>query len=459
MTGIARNLRIMLAVGAGKLAGVASRLAGMKGSSLPGLIALRVYPGLLGHFAGQLRKGAVIVTGTNGKTTTNNMLAQALEASGYRVICNREGANLLRGVTTAFIRHTGLSGRLRGYDWACLEADEAAFPKIAEIVIPEIVIVNNFFRDQLDRYWEIDKIVGLVKNSVAKFPDLTLVLNADDPLVAQLGRDHKKSIFFGIKEPLPDLDSRSSTREARFCPICGSRFNYRFFHYSQLGDYMCPGCGFARPAAEFDLLRLNSNGSSFSCRLREAAGGIADIELPAAGLYNIYNCLAAIATGLILGLPQDRVIWTLNHYSPATGRMQDLKYRGKPVRLNLVKNPAGFNENINFLVRILEPLDVFIGLNDKDADGKDISWIWDVDFEALEGKTNILRFVCSGIRAEEMALRLKYAGIPVAKITAIPDYRAAVRQTLEGGGRSAFFLATYTALWPVEKHLRKACRG
>jgi len=458
MNGIARKIRIATAVWAGKAAGLMSRLTGRKGSSLPGMIALRVYPGLLKHFASQLRRGSVVVTGTNGKTTTNNMLVQGLEAAGFRVVANREGANLLRGVVTAFIRSSGPSGFIRGFDWACLEADEAAFPMIVEAVRPRVVVVNNFFRDQLDRYWEIDKIVSLIKTSVSKIPDLYLVLNADDPLVAQLGRNFKDRVYFGITEPLPGLDSQTLTREARFCPVCGARFDYRFYHYSQLGDYACPACGFSRPPVDIDIKGMVGSEGKFACQVK-TPGGTSRVTLPQAGLYNVYNCLAAFAAGQVLGLSNKHLIKALGHYSAPTGRMQDFEFHGKPVRLNLVKNPAGFNENINFLVQRQEPFDVFIGLNDNDADGKDISWIWDVDFEALERADAIRHFVCSGVRAEDMALRLKYAGIPKDKIEAIPDYRTAVRKILLGGGRSAFFLATYTALWPVEKQLRQECRS
>lgn len=448
---------IFAAVMTGKVFGLASRMTGRKGSSLPGMVALRVYPGLLAYFASQVRLGSVVVTGTNGKTTTNNMLAQGLAAAGHRVVINREGANLLRGVTTAFIRNASWTGRLKAFDWACLEADEAAFPSIVEAVKPKVVVVNNFFRDQLDRYWEIDKIVARIKASAGKIPGLRLVLNADDPLVAQLGVDCKDRVYFGITEPLPGMDSQAQTKEARFCPVCGARFNYRFYHYSQLGAYACPACGFSRPPVDVDVAGLTDSEGGLEGRIK-TADGTCRVNLALTGLYNAYNCLAAFAAVQALGLSRDHLVRALAHYAAPTGRMQEFTFRGKPVRLNLVKNPAGFNENINLLMQRDEPFDFFIGLNDNAADGKDISWIWDVDFEALERTDAVRQFVCSGVRADEMALRLKYAGIPTEKIASIRNYPTAVRKTLIGAGRSAFFLATYTALWPVEKHLRRICR-
>jgi UDP-N-acetylmuramyl tripeptide synthase len=284
------------------------------------------------------------------------------------------------------------------------------------------------------------------------------VLNADDPLVAQLGVNCRDRIYFGITEPLPGMDSQALTREARFCPVCGARFDYRFYHYSQLGAYSCPACGFSRPPVDVDITGLDDSGGHLEGRIK-TVDGTCRVNLPSTGLYNAYNCLAAFAAGHALGLSRDHLVRALAHFAAPTGRMQEFTYHGKPVRLNLVKNPAGFNENINLLTQRKEPFDFFIGLNDNAADGKDVSWIWDVDFEALERNDAICQFVCSGIRADEMALRLKYAGIPGEKVQAVGDYGAAVKKILLGSGRSAFFLATYTALWPVEKRLRRECRS
>ncbi|MEW6182041.1 MAG: MurT ligase domain-containing protein [Bacillota bacterium] len=447
------RVRLTAAVLAGKLAHYLGKISGGRGSSLPGMVALRVYPGTLSALAGQMRYGAIMVTGTNGKTTTNNMLARFLESRGNRVVVNREGANLISGVTTAFVKACGIGGRL-DYDWALLEVDEAAFPRVAEIVKPKIVIVTNFFRDQLDRYGELDKTVSFIRNTLRQITDIKLVLNADDPLVAQLGGLSLPVVFFGLGAQLRGNEEQCLTREARFCPRCGQEFVYAYYHYSQLGAFRCPGCGFSRPPAEVEALKVNVLDGDLSCKVR-VKDTLVEFTLPVSGFYNTYNALAVFGAGLYLGLNPEDTAASLRGFVPATGRLQKFVYKGKPIYLNLVKNPAGFNESLNLLNNSREPKDVFIALNDNAADGRDISWIWDVDFERLENSKNVLRFICSGTRAEEMALRLKYAGVPVRKIDVCSNITTSVRQVLEGLGSSGYLLATYTALWPVERVLRR----
>lgn len=447
------SVRLWAAILAGKVTYHLSRVGGGRGSSLPGLIALRVFPGALAAFSRQARRGALVVTGTNGKTTTNNMVARVLEGLGERVVVNREGANLITGVTTAFLRASSLSGRI-GYDWAVLEVDEAAFPRVAAVVVPQIVVVTNFFRDQLDRYGELDKTVSLIRGALEKLPGTKLVLNADDPLVAMLADTGLERVFFGLGAPTRGQEAQATTREARFCPYCGREFHYRYYHYSQLGAYRCPGCGFARPPADVEALSVQTlNGVTRSViRVRDK---VLPLTLPTPGFYNIYNALAVFGVGVFLGIAPEDIAASLSCYVPATGRLQEFVYKGRPVYLNLVKNPAGFNESLNLLTESPEPKDVFIALNDNDADGRDVSWIWDVDFERLENRKEILRYICSGQRAEEIAVRLKYAGIPVQKIEVCPRFTAGVRRALEGYGSVVYLLATYTALWPVEKILRR----
>ncbi|MCL6558704.1 MAG: MurT ligase domain-containing protein, partial [Firmicutes bacterium] len=347
-----------------------------------------------------------------------------------------------------------INGGLK-YDWALLEVDEAAFPRVAEVIKPRVVVVTNFFRDQLDRYGELDKTVSFIKDTLQKTPGVKLVLNADDPLVAQLASVGLPVVFYGLGNRTRGSEA-SLTREARFCPRCGGGFIYAYYHYSQLGAFRCPGCGFARPPAEVEALSIEVTNGAIRCRVQVEDQSI-DLTLPVSGFYNVYNALAVLGVGLSLGIAPEKVAASLSNYVPAVGRLQQFIYKGRPVYLNLVKNPAGFNESLNLLGG-LEPKDVFIALNDNDADGRDISWIWDVDFELLEKNEHILRFICSGRRAEEMALRLKYAGIPTRKIEACPNIAIGVRQAIEGMGSAVYLLATYTALWPAEKVLRRYAR-
>lgn len=446
----------MLAVLVGKLFFVVGRIAGTRGSSLPGLAALKIYPGLLVHYARQLKSGTIVVTGTNGKTTTNNLLIRALEKKGLKIIANREGANLARGAVTAFLRESSLVGTIAGFDWACLEADEAAFPRICTAVQPKIVIITNFFRDQLDRYWEIDKTVEKIKVCLQQLPDTYAVLNADDPLVAQLGFDHGRSVFYGIGRPQPAYDHVSLTREARFCPRCGAGLNYEFFHYSQLGRYSCPSCFFQRPRADVDLISIHNNHGYYTCQITLAEQP-RTFNLPAAPFYHLYNCLAVLATFHFLGFVLSDAEWVMNHYQPVIGRLQQFNCFNRSVRLNLVKNPAGFNENIALLADLAETTNVYLALNDKAADGRDISWIWDVNFEDLPRSDKLNHFFCSGRRAAEMALRLKYAGIATNRITVLPQIAAAVGAALNSS-LPVFCLTTYTALWPTEKAIRRFCQ-
>jgi UDP-N-acetylmuramyl tripeptide synthase len=283
-----------------------------------------------------------------------------------------------------------------------------------------------------------------------------LVLNADDPLVAQMSRSTGlQSVFYGLARHGGVTRQGAAAREAKFCPLCGRELAYRFYHYSQLGSYSCPGCGFARPDPDVEGDSPRLGGAHTQCRVKFRLGSAVSLEVPVYGLYNLYNALAAYTTALLLNVDPLEAAGFLKGYRPATGRMERFDYRGKPVYLNLVKNPTGFNEGIGALVEMSRPdLDVMIAINDNDADGRDISWLWDVDFELLaDCQERIGKFVCAGSRAGEMALRLKYAGVGESRLVVEEDFNEAVSGVLGGGAGKACILATYTALWPVERIL------
>lgn len=448
------RLKLIVAIIAGKIASWLSRLGGNQGSSLPGLIARRICPGILVKLAAQVSKGIIVITGTNGKTTTSNMIAQVLLVAGCKVINNQEGANLVTGVTASFIRKSSLWGKI-DCDYAVLEVDEASFQGVATEVQPQVVVLTNFFRDQLDRYWEVDKIIALINTTLQKMPGTRLVLNADDPLVAQFRDETGLPCFFyglGRYERAPGVSSR--VREARFCPFCGAPLVYSNFYYSQLGTYRCAGCSFARPEAQVEALEPSlERGLTTSPVVYDSSRVF--LTLRTQGLPNLYNALAAFAVGLVLEFEVENILRALSGYTPVSGRMEAFTFHGKPVYLNLVKNPAGFNEGLAVLLDEKGCLrDVLFAINDLDADGRDISWLWDVDFEVLAEDSH-LSFVCTGRRGEEMALRLKYAGVSTERIELGRDLRTSIRKVLTGSGERAYLYATYTALWPVRKILSR----
>lgn len=449
-------VRFLAAIWLAKIAMAMSRLTGKgRGSSLPGMLALRICPDILKHYTGQTGLGAIMITGTNGKTTTSNMLAGALEHAGYKVVNNREGANLLTGVVTSFIKFSSVTGRVN-CDYAVLEVDEAAFPVVTKWIQPQIVIITNFFRDQLDRYGELDTTILKVVAALKKLsPDTKLILNSDDPLVARIAAETGyKTTYYGIR-PAAEIAGRVAySREAKFCPFCGEALAYALYIYSQLGDYKCPSCGFTRPVPDIEAVSVRQHQSKTVGAVIRRGSSEWRLKLPVRGLYNLYNALAAFTAFILLGLKPEIVIESLKQYSPATGRMETFKYENKKVVLALVKNPTGFNQALAGLLQGDEEQDLLIAINDNDADGRDISWLWDVDFEILlERQERFRRFICTGQRAEDMAVRLKYAGVPVARISIEKDYNLAIKTALSGEGQVISMLATYTAIWPVEKIL------
>lgn len=447
------KLCLSAAVISGKLSAFLSKFTGGRGSSLPGAVARRIYRHTLRDLAAQMNQGIIMVTGTNGKTTTNNMIAKVLTANGFTVNYNEEGANLITGVTASFIRSASLLGNLH-FDYASLEVDEASFPKVVREVKPQIVVVTNFFRDQLDRYGELDKTVNVVCDTLKELADVTLILNADDPLVAQLAASTgHRAVYYGISHQDSIKTAVAQTREARFCPRCGSELQYNYYHYSQLGDYCCPRCHFKRPTPDVEVTNVSVINGGYHAEVCHS-GGCSTITLHTAGFYNLYNALAAFAVGKHLGISETTVQQGLRKYTPAIGRMERFRYQSKAVFLNLVKNPTGYNEGLATMLSFSGSKNVLMALNDNAADGRDISWLWDVDFEILTSHVDELSsIICSGLRAEEMALRLKYAGIPTDKISVINKLEDAIPHVLAGEAEMAYLFTTYTALWPAQSIL------
>ncbi|HZK85274.1 MAG TPA: MurT ligase domain-containing protein [Desulfosporosinus sp.] len=447
-----RTWRFWVALWAGKIITKGLLVVGKKGTTLPGKIANLIDPEIMRHLSVAYSNGIIMITGTNGKTTTANLLASIIRESGEAFAFNQAGANLVTGITGAMIQDTRWNGCSRA-SLALLEVDEATVPKFCNQVSPTLAIVTNFFRDQLDRYGELDTTVRMVRESLPKAT--VLMLNADDPLVAQFGSDHAQVIYYGV-ERTPDSQSESQeTREARFCPVCGTELDYSLFHYGQLGIYNCSGCVFHRPNPE--ILAQNVRMEEGLILFQE---GVASFSLSLQGYYNLYNALAALTAARQLGINNSLIERGLRGFIPQAGRMERFYLPEGEITLTLVKNPTGFDQVIQTMLGVTKPLRILIGINDLAADGRDISWLWDVNFERLGGyEASINQVICTGLRAEDIALRLKYAGVSVEKLV-IEHTLAEALERLQAGRTEeevAFILPTYTLLFPL-RELLESCQ-
>jgi UDP-N-acetylmuramyl tripeptide synthase len=434
---------LALATALARLLRAASRRLGRSGgTTAPGRLLLRLAPGALEPMASRLDDGAVLVSATNGKTTTSAMIAASLAAGGQRVVHNRAGSNMSWGVATALLD----AGRERG-QLGLFEVDEAWLPKVAEALRPRLYLLANLFRDQLDRYGELELLADRWASLVASEDGRArFVLNADDPLVADLGRGREGAVYFGIEDDSQALPELQHAADSKHCRNCGHAYVYEAVYLGHMGRYRCPNCGRRRPEPAVAATKVELHGmSGAQVELRTPQGPL-ELSLPLPGLYNVYNAIAAAATALELGVPLEKVGSALEGFGGAFGRVETIPVDGRELSILLVKNPAGANEVLRTLTLEQGSLDLWLALNDRIADGRDVSWIWDADFELLDGR--IRRVACSGTRAEEMALRLKYAGMNGTEISVERELDRSLDAALAAapeGGR-LYALPTYTAL-------------
>jgi UDP-N-acetylmuramyl tripeptide synthase len=439
-------------LGAARAIGAASRSSGRGGgTTLPGRFLLRVQPDALRRLGARLGRGTTVISATNGKTTTAGMIAAALAADGRHPVHNRAGSNMTWGVATALLEQSGEEG--------LFEVDEAWLPQVTEQLDPRLIVLGNLFRDQLDRYGEMETLAeDWAKTVAGRVGRSRFVLNADDPAIADLGRNETGEAregvtYFGIEDRSQALPELQHAFDAHHCRRCGHPYSYERAFVGHLGHYSCPNCGAARPDPAVAATAIELRGMDGSrVTLRTPAGELA-LELPLPGLYNVYNALAAVAAALELGVPAERIVSALGEMRAAFGRVETINVAGKPLSILLIKNPAGANEVLRTLQLEAgsEGLDLWIGLNDRIADGRDVSWVWDADFELLAG--GVRRVVCAGTRAAEMAVRLKYAGWPVERIVVAPGIAGSLDAALEAAPGRLFALPTYTALLELRKLL------
>lgn len=440
-----KKIRNIIAIIVCKLLIIAGKLAGKKGSSVPGGFALKISPNILSDLACQVKKEIIVVCGTNGKTTTNNLIYTLLKSKGYSVVGNIIGANMLPGIACSFIAHSSIWGNLNA-DYATIECDEASLRRIIPYITPDKVIITNLFRDQLDRYGEVDITISLLNEALDKLDKTKLILNGDDPLSGHFGNG-KECVYFGIDE---ECNVRSDdTNEGRYCARCSGELDYVYSHYSQLGNYVCPKCGFKRPELSYAVRDVDmADGLKFTIYNGEKKY---PYNLNYRGFYNIYNILASVATLSECGEDISDLESVFASYKPQIARMEPFNINGKTVILNLAKNPAGFNQAISTLVADTKPKDVMIAINDGSGDGIDISWIWGVDFEMLSDG-NLTSLTASGIRMHDLALRLKYAGFE--GVLTKENNKQTLSEVIAGRGEVSYILVNYTAMFGTQTNLK-----
>src|SRR6266446_3392069 len=444
-----RSLGVMrrtAAVWAGKATGALSRISRLGGgTTLPGDVARAIDPDVLRKLSRDLEQGAIVITGTNGKTTTARLISWLLEGAGQSVVSNRAGANLIYGATAAALQRAGANGRLRA-DWGVFEIDEASLERAVDEIQPRATVVLNLFRDQLDRYGELESIAKRIEKAVARLPgESQAVLNADDPRVADIGMQlDRKPIWFGLDDTSIAARELPHAADARTCPRCGASLIFDAVYVGHDGVYRCPNHDFARPEPEitatdikFDSIALTVEGTR--------------IEMPLGGLYNAYNVLAAYAVARGVDLAPSYIAERLRTFKAAFGRQERIEFRGRHLILVLSKNPAGFNETVRTAVELAKGENFILGLNDRKADGTDVSWIWDVDFEMLKGRAKVV--IPAGVRAHGRAVRLKYAGVGAEEPQTDPGKALdrLIKSTNEGD--TAYLLCTYTAMLDLRAEL------
>jgi UDP-N-acetylmuramyl tripeptide synthase len=448
-------MRYRAAIAAGKASAIAIRAIRRRGgTALPGLIVERLDPAALARLGAQLERGSLLVTGTNGKTTASRILASICAAAGVATLHNRAGSNMTRGIASAFLAASGLSGRVDGAGRLGLfEVDEASLPAAARSLRPRAIAFTNLFRDQLDRYGEVDTVAAMWREALAATPPTTtLVLNADDPSVAELATGWPGPVhWFGLDDPALATD-RATAFDARWCRECGGSFLYDRRYFAHVGHWRCAGCGRARPAPGTSArdVRLELDAASFN------VDGLGALTMPLTGAYNVYNALAAIGLARVLGIEGPAIAAGLAAVRAAFGRQEVIALEGRELRVLLTKNPAGANEVIRLVAAVggEAPLAVAVLLNDRFADGQDVSWTWDVDYELLAARTG--RCWAGGDRAEDIALRLKYAGWP--EPLAVAHSPARLLDAVLAGtspGERVFVVPTYTAMLDLRAELAR----
>lgn len=409
------------------------------GATLPGYVARRIDPNILKEISGQVRDKILVTMGTNGKTTTNAILCRALEAEGKKVIINRTGANMMNGIISAFVLATDRKSRLDA-DFACIEVDELAAAGVLPQLSPDCGVLTNISRDQLDRFGEVDITFNKLMAAVASVPEMKLIITCDDILSCSLAQESGNPyVTCGISEQIFDDISRSEIRESIFCRKCGSKLEYDFFHYGQLGIYHCPSCGWKRPEPDFSAENITMGEDGLYSFDLDGE----HIDSTARTPYNIYNTLSAYTALKTAGAGYKKFKEMIESFDYGNNRESVFHIDGAKVQLHLAKNPIGFQQKVSLVLKDPAPKDIIIQINDTLQDGTDISWLWDVDFQYL-ADSNASSITTAGTRKYDMGLRLKYEDIPCRSTE---DMEGTILELAKSGTKNLYVIVNYSGLY------------
>lgn len=450
------SIRNNLAILAGKTSKRLLRILGRGGTTLPGRIAIKISPALLGYLAQDVR--CVVVTGTNGKTTSARIIEEMFAKSDMEYFANRSGANLLTGVTAEFIDHCTPSGKPKKR-WAIIECDEAASKEVCRLINPEIVLVTNVFRDQLDRYGEVTHTLNNILIGIKNSPNAKICLNADCSLSVSIAEQIPNDVlFYGVDVPIYKNPVKEVS-DAPHCIHCKHEYEYSYNTFGHLGGFYCPACGYKRPERQIAVTEIISTGISSTTVCTEFFGENETVEINLPGGYNIYNAVGALSAAELLRFDRSTAIEAVGSFSCGFGRMEQFDLGKAKARMILVKNPAGCNQVLNYLTSLSEKAVFVCCLNDRIADGTDVSWIWDVNFEKLAEMGEILdKVFVSGVRAYDMAIRLKYAGIGNDKLRVYEDYDELI-DAMRAQELPVVIMPTYTAMMDLREKMSSVFGG
>ena len=451
------NFRAILAILLCKALRLVSRILHRGGTAMPGRFALKVCPELLKLLAKDVQ--SVAITGTNGKTTSSRMIEEAFAGKGLNYFANRSGANLISGITTEFVMNCTLTGKMRK-EYAVIECDEAAARTVFGQLKPQVIVVTNLFRDQLDRYGEVTHTLENIREAVQGAPEAVLCLNADCSLTASLAEVlPNRAVYFGIDKGAAPSRLKPEISDATHCIRCKTEYEYDYISYGHLGGFRCPKCGYRRHKADYAVTDITEQRPDGSTVILSVHGEkhLVDINLPA--MYNIYNAAGAVAAVAEMGLGAEAAIAALSRFKCGFGRMEQFQLGAGGAKMMLVKNPAGCNQVIEFLQNVKDHFNLVVCLNDRGADGTDVSWVWDADFEGLVSLGGRLdSVIVSGDRAGDMRVRIKYAGIPDERIQMERDYEKLV-DWMARQEKPTYIMPTYTAMLELREEVIKRCGG